>query len=827
MARGWTAALGLAAAMLAGVLAPGAATATTPYVGVDVEVTVWRALDDDGELYVGARDTGGLWRRHPAALDLSVTSASGRFHRSEAVALTVPLAGFGEVVVEAVVWRSVADPSRLHLSVRREGEGERWRTVNEPLAMRTYEPYEWQRYERADAVYVHHGFPARPGERVTGPLAVFIAESGEAWTDADGWGRAEDVYALDTATGKYWRAFSYRSAWPGGVLTAGEQLIVWDGERVRCVWLDGWSRTVLYEGEDIRRVEVSPDGAKVAVMEEDGALTVLDAATGDTLLRVESQTELTALLPDATGRSFSLEGWNAASDRLAVAVNAPMGESRTGIFTLDGALHLLPPNAGDLSPDFRYAMRPHGIRPHGAGCGYGWTTWPGFDVIETESERTARTVTAPEGRFIALRDDTYEPGWQWLGWWVAPDRYAWYETYSGCSAATERASEEGAVAASTTYIAVLDVPVSAIPLWEEDAGDRLVEGLPAILDIASGETERPAPAAWYRLRMDAARLHTRGCAGHSAQSCSLIYEGRPVWKNGEVEAVGVIELAEPLTLFDVGLLDSPRPTPNPPAPPPSPEWAGPLLAWSGDGGYETVVDADDRSERFLPIRRVMVYDEGTGRSWRAFDYRYRDEEPAVWPAHGGFVVRVGGTVRYVTPDGQSRLLLAEDRDNLGVHVSPSGENVIVSFRTAPPIDVTLALFALPSGEEILRVDSSEPRFDDHLRDMRLLWTTPGDHQSFAPPEAFVLLAWNADETAFSVAIGYAGDTWGAFNRTGEFTPLPPDAEFGPPTESPASERASVRCPTRADPIQWCAVLLDGEVVGEGRWAETIGFVALD
>lgn len=802
--------------MLAGVIALGAAEdaarGSDPYFGVDVEVTVWRALDDD-DLYVGAREAGGLWRRDAAALDLSAVSASGRFHRSGIVAMTVPLAGFGGVVVETVVWRSVADPSRLHLSMRREDE--RWRTLNEPLTMRAYE-----RYERADAVTVEFAFPdSLPDGSVEGPLAVFTAESGEAWTDAGGWGRAKDVYVLDTATDRYWRAFEYHAAWPGGVQLAGERLIVWDRERVRRVRLEGWDEAVLYEGAGISQVEVSPDGAKVAVLSGDGALTVLDAATGETLLRVAGQTELDALLPDAPTRTFTLEGWSAASDRLAVAVNAPMGESRTGIFTLDGALHLLPPNAGNLSPDFRYA-----IQPHGEGCLYGWTTWPGFDVIETESGRTVRTVTAPERRFIALRDDTHQPGWQWLGWWAAPDRYAWYET-SGCSAATERATAEGAVAAATTYLPSLDIPISAIPLWEEDAGGTRVEGYPAILNIASGETERPAPAAWYRLRMDAARLHGRGCAGHSAQACTLIYEGRPVWKNGVVEAVGVIELAEPLSLFAVRLLDSPRPSPNPPPPPPPSEWVGPLLAWSGDGGYEIVADADGGGERFLPLRRVMVYDEGTGRSWRAFDYRFRDEEPAVWPAHGGFVVRVGGTVRYVTPDGQSRLLLTEDRDNLGVHVSPSGGNVIVSFRTTPPIDVTLALFALPSGEEVLRVDSGEPRFDDHLRDMRLWWTTPGYHQTFGPPEAFVLLDWNADETAFIVAVGYGDETWGAFNLNGEFTPLSPDAEFGPPAESlaPASGRASVRCGAE----QRCSVLLDGAVVGEGRWAEAIGFVALD
>ena len=833
MTRAGTMAPGLAvaAAMLAGVLALGAAEdavrGSTPFLGVDVEVTVWRALD--GALYVGAREAGGLWRRDPTALELSATSASGRFQHSGTVRLTVPLTGRGEAAVDAVVWRSVADPARLHLSVRPEGR-RWWRTVNEPLAMRAYEPHEWERYERADAVTVEFGFPVYPSASVAGPLAVFTADSGETWTDAGGWGQARDVYVLDIAADRYWRALT----WPGEVATAGERLIVWDEWQVRRVGLSGRVEAMLHEGEGIGAVAVSPDGAKVAVMEEDGALTVVATATGETLLRVEGRTELAALLPDASARAFSLEGWNAASDRLAVAANALTGEVRTGIFTLEGALRLLPPNAGNLSPDFR-----HAIRPHGEICGYDWARWSGFDVIETESARTVRTVLATEGKSIALRGNLHaweRDGWRWRGWWAAPGRYAWYEVHSRCPAAqTKRAPEDGAVAASTTYFPILDIPVGLIPLWEKDAGDVPVEGIPAILDVASGATERPAPAEWYRLRMDAARLLARGCTGHSAQSCSLVYEGRPVWKNGVVEAVGVVDLAEPLALLGVGILESPRPSPDPPVSPPRSEWAGPLLAWSGDGGYEVVADADG-GERYLPVRRVMVYDEGTGRSWRAFDYRYRDEEPAVWPARDGFVVRVGGTVRYVTPDGLSRLLLAEDRDIRAVHVSPSGGNVIVTFRTAPlivrpviapPIDVTLALFTLPSGEEILRVDSGEPRFDRYLQDLRQHWSEDGYHQAFEPPDGFSLLGWSADETAFSVAMGYRYHPWGVFNRDGEFTPAHPDAEYAAPSEAPASERASVSCPDSADLVQRCAVLLDGVAVGEGRWAEAIGFVTLD
>ena len=812
MTRGWTAALGLATAMLAGVIAPGAATASDPYIGVDVEVTVWRALDG-GELYVGARDTGGLWRRHPTALDLSATSASGRFHRSEAVALTVPLAGFGEVVVEAVVWRSVADPSRLHLSVRREGE--RWRTVNEPLTMRAYEDY-----ERADAVYVHHGFPARPGERVTGPLAVFIAESGEAWTDADGWGRARDVYALDTATGKYWRAFGYWRDehpylyWPGGVATAGERLIVWDGQRVRRVWLDGWSQTVLYEGEDISEVAVSPDGAKVAVMEEGGALTVLATATGEALLRVDGQMELTAMLPDATERGFSLEGWNAASDRLAVAANALTGESRTGIYTLDGALHLLPPNAGNLSPDFRHAIRPRVISEY-----QNWA-WSGFDVIETASGRTMHSVTVARDSLVL--------SWRWQ-----PDanRYAWFEMGRHVPLACggydlrEQPSEESAVAAATTCaLSSRDVATREAMRWESGWQSSAVG--PRILDVASGVIGQPTRDEWYGLRTEGVRLATRGScwSNNTGQACGLFLDGRPVW-NGKVGAIGVIELAEPLALFDGSLLDLPRPSANPPAPPAAAEMTGLLFAWSIADGYERTVDTEG-NERFQPIRRVMVRHEGTGRSWRVLDYPHAGR---IWPTYSGFVVQRDNALHFVMPDGRARTLLTDDRIGhpdvrLTIHTSHSGGKVIASLRKWDEFDVTLVALALASGEELLRVESADPRFEEILR----YWRDLRDEASwmFGPSRAFAPLSWNYEETAFSVAVGYGDEPDGVFHLTGDFTPF--DAEFGPIVlPGPPPAHATVRCPDADDPIQWCAVLLDGEVVGEGRWAEAIGFVALD
>ena len=45
------------------------------------------------------------------------------------------------------------------------------------------------------------------------------------------------------------------------------------------------------------------------------------------------------------------------------------------------------------------------------------------------------------------------------------------------------------------------------------------------------------------------------------------------------------------------------------------------------------------------------------------------------------------------------------------------------------------------------------------------------------------------------------------------------ARFHPPP------RATTECPE--NPAQPCKILLDGEVVGEGRWPRIIGFIELD
>ena len=889
-------------AVLAGMLAlglpPGGARGEDAVAEAEMEVTVWRYLED-GRLYVGARLPGGTWRTARATPDSSRLSASGRFHRSEVVAITAPLAGEGMATVEAVIWQSVAHPSRLHLSVRPEGG--RWRTLNAPLSLRELpRRYGDSEYARSGAVTVKVPRPAPPpAVTVTGPLAVFFSPEGETWTRADNGDsrRLRDVYLLDIPTGKYWRAFESQYAW-AGTETAGERLVAWHGEWVRRTGLDGRDAVVLFKGEDIREISVSPDGAKVAVLQGSGVLTILSVATG---ARIAQR--------DGIAERRSLGSWNSASDAIAITTTRWPESLTRSVFrldgTLDGALYGVP---GELSPDFRHAIRRHGDQD--------WPHVPAsFDVIELASRRTIHSVTGTDATFVLPF------------WWADAGRFVWFEmdrVQSGhCGYdLRERPPEDGSVTAALSCMDPIGAAYSIASSWEEGWLDETSVVGPRVFDIASGTVREIERGEWYRMRTEATRL--------SADHRALFYEGRPVWTGHRIEPIGVIDLAEPLAL-PVTLRDAPRPA-TPPAPPTHDAMVGPFFAWSEHGGYEYAMDADG-NERPHALRRVMVHDAGVGRSWRAFDYRTRGRywwDPAdVLPARGGFVVHTGGVVRHFAPDGRARTLIASERDLITISVSHGGGKAIASLRSPDSRDVVLAVFALPSGEELLRVDSSGPRFEEFLDGLDEYWGWSED------PEALWVRDWNADETAFIVTRNDVPRTFALIDLNGTVTALPegagvhelsPDFRHvargrtatGEPGEalwnaevfdivelaswrvvrtvpvrelsgaairfyargwtddgrfawSPddgfnfsngrlaedgdgvvwlfdigtgaverlgareyagrltvAPERLRADCPVWSDdPFQRCAILLDGEAVGRGQWAEVVGVVALD
>lgn len=777
---------------------------------------------------------------------------------------------------------------------------------------------------------------ATPEATTSTTLVVFSTLVSEAYRE-EGWEWMRRVYVLDVGRGTYWRAFDYLYEGATRLVAANAGVVLTDGERVRRFALDGRDETTLYEGEAVRGLSVSPDGAKVAFTDAD-SLLVLDVTSGEVLLRAERDGTLAVLAADASATTFSINRWNAASDAITVtASDGDTGESLAGILTLGGDLQVLPPNRGNLSPDFRYAIRNRLTDTMGFGVA------SGFDVIELESGRAAHTVIADADTFVI----------PWPGWQLGPDRFAWFEMSrkigdSPCRYdLTMRPREVGSVTAAHTCIGPISIAYNEIEAWEEGFdGENAVVG-PRILDIASGAIRVPTRDEWRRMRADATRLSTRGFCGfrEGGATCSLLYEGRPIWTGPDLEAVGLIEPDEPFTPQGVPIRAAPRPS-APQSPPPRAEMAGPLLAWSEAGGYEAEA-GENGAEHFHGLRRVMVHDAGTGRSWHAFDYRYPPPgyayiHPAVQvqAGHTGFTVWVedgwnAGALRHVSLDGRETTL-AEGEGIVGVLLAPSGERAVV--RTgAEDMEGALLIFDLPSGQLHRRVDLSA------LRDRSLFpdeWRGEGEFRLDLVP-----VRWSEGETLISVvairypdwdlsglasynSIQYSGDfRSGVLSLDGTFRLLPPDvteralspdfryiargrddageywsyhwvsldivdvatervvrsvpvgertdgrglfdddwgwvdddrfawapgyrslASAGPddgtesqpvevldvrtgviervaPGEHFADERATVSCPDD-DPIGMCAILLDGEVVGRGQWAEVISLVALD
>ena len=149
----------LSLALLAGAIALGAALAPAVArdgVAATVEVTVWRSVADPSRLWLSTRAEGGRWRTERAPLELSAPDEAGRFHRSNAISVTVPLADGGAATVEVAVWRSAAEPSRLVVATR--AEGGHWRTEAEPLDLSALSAS--GRFHRSAAVAVRVPLPS-------------------------------------------------------------------------------------------------------------------------------------------------------------------------------------------------------------------------------------------------------------------------------------------------------------------------------------------------------------------------------------------------------------------------------------------------------------------------------------------------------------------------------------------------------------------------------------------------------------------------------------------------------------------------------------------
>ena len=238
---------------------------------------------------------------------------------------------------------------------------------------------------------------------VSGPLLVFY-EVLEVDRGRPQWGRTETrlVYVYDLSADRYWVAFDYPHTVLGSglersaVQVAGESLVVWAEDEVRRVSLEGETESVLFEYDQISWLEVSPDGTKVAIVygvnpsggTRHAAVLVVDIATGQELLDTGRRFD-----PISVGSSNDLrQRWHGNGTALLVEERR-----RPGLLRLDGTFGVLPED-WHVSPDLRYALRVGeavgaiSLNPH-----HSRSVWASLDVLDLETGDVLWTVQAQDG----------------------------------------------------------------------------------------------------------------------------------------------------------------------------------------------------------------------------------------------------------------------------------------------------------------------------------------------------------------------------------------------------------------------------------------------
>lgn len=121
-------------AVLAAAAASGAGAQEAPTASIDVRV--WQNDENELDIRIGARPSGGLWQTLgiiPLPLDDGLSS-TGRYRYGDIDLDVAVQAGFSVVTVEVRVWQDVGDPRNVYISAR--GSHGSWRTLGTvPLAL--------------------------------------------------------------------------------------------------------------------------------------------------------------------------------------------------------------------------------------------------------------------------------------------------------------------------------------------------------------------------------------------------------------------------------------------------------------------------------------------------------------------------------------------------------------------------------------------------------------------------------------------------------------------------------------------------------------------
>ena len=733
--------------------------------------------------------------------------------------------------------------------------------------------------------------PSLPTVTVSGPLLVFsevleVDRSRPPW----GRTQTRRVYVYDLSADRYWVAFDYQHTVLGSglersaVQVADGSLIVWTEDEVRRVSLEGETESVLFEYDQISWLEVSPDGTKVAVVygvnpsggTRHAAVLVVDIATGQELLDTGRRFD-----PISVGSSEDLwQRWHGDGTALLVEERR-----RPGLLRLDGTFDVLPED-WHVSPDLRYALRVgEEVGAISLNRHHTRSVWESLDVLDVETGDVLWTVQAQDGG--GLYQHLYYAGDSWWGP-GPPKELAWEDRrhvfFNELAPESDwRVGHQPGLG----VLKVLDVATGEVQpltaevegllrgrigsdcgprssaraicydgrvIWEgaggwfgylgliEPVGDLELRGIVPLGVAVEPDPPPPPPREEmvgplllyevYRSHPTTPRLAIAYDAG-TGKSWTLHRRGRgyscssPQAANGGFVTCSRSGFLHVAVDGQAALLDDR----NPNAFRVSPDGRKVALRFYGgglgpDGRYNparTVVREIPSGEQILRV----VHDEipssvglrPAEAFWTVYLGRWTSDSSAVvfqvvddYSGHGGPAVgvigRLDGTLHRIPCPvdyyEEVRCLAPDGRHVVRGRSEESGEYTGSNWRYIDIIDF--------GTEEVLW--SVEPSVV--LRDWDWEWASP---EHFAWSDALLPRVYPSEFSPDARAGKYA-DVTVLDIRTGETELLAIHeyvARFRP--------RATTDC--RENPGHPCRILLDGEVVGEGRWPTIIGLVELD
>ena len=682
-----------------------------------------------------------------------------------------------------------------------------------------------------------------------GPLVV-LSERVEAADEAVAEGiTTERMVFYYVGQRRYWTAFEYRDVYDrksgthlSAVQPAGTSLIVWSEDQIRRVALNGYPEAVLLDHSGIREIEVSPDGTKVAVSLQSRTLLVLDTTTGEELLRVgRGDSDLKSL----DGKDLEIGSWH--PDGQALSVTDGRYRPRAAIVRLDGDIRVLE-NEWVVSPDFRHALR-FGMRHGPAKYEERIAT---IGVVDTENGETVWTIFNDDG--VIPAGDGYS-WWQSRSWWPGDSRYVAFslrgnggarlldiETGETLALTPELEQQIAPLVESTCDIlAGRDIeprPCGVIydgrGAWEGTRGRTQYRGLIEVPEdftlrgielLEVPEESVPAiPPPWEPVRGPFLMFEVQ--SAHATQPRLLLWHeaGRGnTWQLGPRPGNYSCppQLAhEGLVICDEGTLS--------------------YVPWAGETRV-LIEGAECRAFRVSPhgtkvavsvCGEILVFELPSGEQVLhldrgALDYYARLNDWGVngWSAdgtllsitfHGPCCWAAAGAIR--VSDGEI-LDLPSDLDIESANLAPdarhvargragvSGEYSAWDWRGFDIIDFETEKVLWSVGVAgSLRNDHWEWASVDHFA-----WSDGADGSG-----VFLFGSQRPAQDAERAAVSVIDV------RTGEIEVLDSAdylARFHPPS------RATTECPE--NPGLPCKILLDGEVIGEGRWPRIIGFIEVD